>query len=274
VFWQGVKGQPELDKWYEGTIVSISTLANGQLRHAVKYDGWGDLEHVHDLVNGGKPWMRLDEDGWTFATVGGVTTASTAIESTSLLIPVGGDEFREPLPAPTVPPSTPTTEQWVTVGQKRKPAVKAADAPEQLTRRSTRVTFAPSALPAKTQARTTRHSGGAVSVAELTSSALGRTQATPGMAQIIVEHLMGDEAPAFIKGDTVETAYANRDCLALKVGPSGGGDFRLQLSLSPGRYRLDGKIAYQRGALHLSEPDRRGKIGGVFERQPPDHVGY
>ena len=205
VFWQGIKGQPELDKWYEGTIVSISTLANGQLRHVVKYDGWGDIEHVHDLVNGGKPWMRLGEDGWTFATVGGVTTASTAIESTSLLIPVGGDEFSEPLPAPTVPPSTPTTEQWVTVGRKHKSAVKAADAPEQLTRRSTRVTFAPSAPPAKTQARTTRHSGGAVSVAELTSSALERTQATPGMAQIIVEHLMGDEAPAFIKGDTVET---------------------------------------------------------------------
>jgi hypothetical protein len=31
VFWQGVKGQPELDKWYEGTIVSISKLPNGQL---------------------------------------------------------------------------------------------------------------------------------------------------------------------------------------------------------------------------------------------------
>jgi hypothetical protein len=123
VFWQGVKGQPELDKWYEGTIVSISTLANGQLRHAVKYDGWGDLEHVHDLVNGGKPWMRLGEDGWTFATVGGVTTASTAIESTSLLTQVGGDEFSEPLPAPTVPPSTPITEQWATVGQKRKPVL-------------------------------------------------------------------------------------------------------------------------------------------------------
>ena len=26
-----------LDKWYEGTIMSISTLANGQLRHTVKY---------------------------------------------------------------------------------------------------------------------------------------------------------------------------------------------------------------------------------------------
>ncbi|KOO30922.1 hypothetical protein Ctob_016205 [Chrysochromulina tobinii] len=193
VFWQGVKGQPELDKWYEGTIVSISTLANGQLRHTVKYDGWGDIEHVHDLVNGGKPWLRLG------------ASSATAIESTSLLIPVGGDEFSEDLPAPIVPPSTPIAEQWATVGQKRKPAVKAANAPEPLTRRSTRVTFAPSAPPAKTQARTTRHSGGAVSVAELTSSALERTQATPSMAQIIVEHLMGDEAPAFIKGDTVET---------------------------------------------------------------------
>jgi hypothetical protein len=40
---------------------------------------------------------------------------------------------------------------------------------------------------------------------ELTSSALERTQATPDMAQIIVEHLMGDEAPDFVKGDTVET---------------------------------------------------------------------
>ena len=58
VYWQGVKGQPELDKWYEGAIVSITTLANGQMRHIVKYDGWPD-EHVHDLVNGGKQWMRL-----------------------------------------------------------------------------------------------------------------------------------------------------------------------------------------------------------------------
>jgi hypothetical protein len=28
VFWQGVKNQPELDKWYEGTIVSITTLVS------------------------------------------------------------------------------------------------------------------------------------------------------------------------------------------------------------------------------------------------------
>ena len=41
VFWQGVKGQPELDKWYEGIVVSITALANGQLRHVIKYDGWG-----------------------------------------------------------------------------------------------------------------------------------------------------------------------------------------------------------------------------------------
>jgi hypothetical protein len=191
VFWQGVKGQPELDKWYEGTIMSISTLANSQLRHTVKYDGWGDIEHVHDLVNGGKPWLRLG------------APPTTAIESTSLLIPVGGDELSEPVPAPIVPPSTQIAEQWETVGQKRKPALKAADA--QPTRHSTRVTFAPSAPPAKTQARTTRHSGSTVSVAELTSSALERTQATPGMAQIIVEHLMGDDAPDFVKGDTVET---------------------------------------------------------------------
>jgi len=92
-----------------------------------------------------------------------------------------------------------------TVGRKRKQALKAADAPAQPTRHSTRVTIAPSALPAKTQARTTRHSGSTVSVAELTSSALERTQATPGMAQIIVEHLMGEDAPDFVKGDTVET---------------------------------------------------------------------
>ena len=193
VFWQGVKGQPELDKWYEGTIVSISTLANGQLRHTVKYDGWGDIEHVHDLVNGGKPWLRLS------------ASPTTAIESTSRVIPVGGDELSAPVPAPIVPPSTPIAEQWETVGQKRKPAVKAADAPARLTRHSTRVTFAPSAPPAKTQARTTRHSGSTVSVAELTSSALERTQATPGMAQIIVEHLLGDDAPASLKGDTIES---------------------------------------------------------------------
>jgi hypothetical protein len=87
----------------------------------------------------------------------------------------------------------------------RKPAMKAADAPAQPTRRSTRVTLDQSVPPAKTQARTTRHSGSAVSVAELTCSALERTQATPGMAQIIVEHLLGDDAPASLKGDTIES---------------------------------------------------------------------
>ena len=193
VFWQGVKGQPELDKWYEGTIVSISTLANGQLRHVVKYDGWGDIEHVHDLVNGGKPWLRLG------------ASPTPAIEPISLLIPVGGDEFSEPVPAPIVPPSTPISDQWATVGRQGKTIKPAADAPARLTRHSMRATFPPPAPPAKTQARKTRHSGGAVSVAELTSSALERTQATPDMAQIIVEHLMGDEAPEFVKGDTVET---------------------------------------------------------------------
>lgn len=40
--------------------------------------------------------------------------------------------------------------------------------------------------------------------------------------------------PSSDKGDTVEAAYAGRDCLVLKAGPNGGGDFRLQLSVSPG----------------------------------------
>jgi hypothetical protein len=65
---------------------------------------------------------------------------------------------------------------------------------------------------------------------------------TPGGKAALGKYAWG---PSTDKGDTVETAYANRDCLALKVGPSGGGDFRLQLSLSPGRYRLDGKIQYK-----------------------------
>jgi hypothetical protein len=170
-----------------------------QLRHFVKYDGWGDIEHVHDLVNGGKPWLRLG------------ASPTKAIEPTSLLSPMNGDEFSELLPAPIVPPSAPIAapapidDQWATVGKKGKtlkPADQTADVPARLTRHSMP---APSAPPAKTQARTTRHSVGDVSVAELTRSALERTQATPGMAQIIVEHLMGDAAPAFVKGDTVET---------------------------------------------------------------------
>ena len=54
--------------------------------------------------------------------------------------------------------------------------------------------------------RTTRHSiqKGDVSVAELAEQALERGEATPRMAQIIVEHLLGDDAPASLKGDTVE----------------------------------------------------------------------
>ena len=47
------------------------------------------------------------------------------------------------------------------------------------------------------------------------------------------------------KGDTTETDYEGRACFALKVGPQGGGDFRLQLSVSPGRYRLEGRIRYK-----------------------------
>ena len=55
--------------------------------------------------------------------------------------------------------------------------------------------------------RTTRHSikRREVSVAEVAEAALERGHATPNMAQIIVEHLMGDGAPASIQGDTVES---------------------------------------------------------------------
>ena len=44
-----------------------------------------------------------------------------------------------------------------------------------------------------------------VSVAELAETALERGEATPSMAQIIVEHLMGDSAPDFLQGDTVDS---------------------------------------------------------------------
>ena len=63
-------------------------------------------------------------------------------------------------------------------------------------------------------------------------------------------------SPSSDKGDTVEGAYANRDCLILKVGPNGGGDFRLQLAVSPGRYRLEGKIQYK--GVKAGEGDAKG----------------
>ena len=237
VFWQGVKNQPELDKWYEGTIVTITTLANGQLRHVVKYDGWPD-EHVHDLVNGGKQWMRL-----------------VAILPPTVPSPVG----------PAAVPA-PDADQWTTIGKAGraiKPAVHAAEAPTRTTRHSQPAqSTAPIQVDAvashvkpaepspaglasakaaqkgfdkanelpqahvasrlmqfghldpktggsvpKPPARATRHSPqrGEVSVAELAEAALERGEATPSMAQIVVEHLMGDGAPAFLKGDTVES---------------------------------------------------------------------
>ena len=227
VFWQGVKNHPELDKWYEGTIVSITKLADGQLRHVVKYDGWPD-EHVHDLVNGGKPWMRLG------------ASPTTAIEPVSLLTPVGGDEFSEPVgaspsqlpekgsanvavplpgvsvplpPAPIAAPA-PSADAWTTIGKAGKaikPAVKTADTPARKTRHSPNAPplakpVAAPVPPATPPVRTTRHSiqKGDVSVAELAEQALERGEATPRMAQIIVEHLLGDDAPASLKGDTVE----------------------------------------------------------------------
>ena len=265
VFWQGVKGHPELDKWYVGTVVSITPLANGQLRHVVRYDGWPD-EHVHDLVNGGKPWLQLG------------APPQASVDPASPFSPTGGTEVSEPLPASFQPPPAqiaapaPMDDQWTTVGKAGKavkPAVKAADAPTRLTRHSPPAPpLAPAqpsatashALPTKQPpstdealasakaaqkayekakelkpahvasrlmqfgrqdpktgstesksatkpARTTRHSiqQRDVSVAELTRTALERTQATPSMAQVIVEHLLGDDAPAFVKGDSVQT---------------------------------------------------------------------
>ena len=47
------------------------------------------------------------------------------------------------------------------------------------------------------------------------------------------------------KGDAKEMAFGGKDCLYLKIGPEKGGDWRLPLSLSPGRYRLEGKLQWK-----------------------------
>lgn len=47
------------------------------------------------------------------------------------------------------------------------------------------------------------------------------------------------------KGDAKELGYQGKDCLYARVGTDGGADNRLQLSLPPGRYRLEGKIQYK-----------------------------
>ena len=44
------------------------------------------------------------------------------------------------------------------------------------------------------------------------------------------------------KGDTEEQAYEGRQCFHLKIGTEKGGDYRLQLSVGPGRYRLTGMV--------------------------------
>jgi len=47
------------------------------------------------------------------------------------------------------------------------------------------------------------------------------------------------------KGDAKEVNLGGKDCLYLKIGPDKGGDWRLPLSLSPGRYRLEGKLQWK-----------------------------
>ncbi|NBX35438.1 hypothetical protein EBR16_08805, partial [bacterium] len=82
-------------------------------------------------------------------------------------------------------------------------------------------------------------------------------------------------SPSSDKGDTVEAAYANRECLALKVGPNGGGDFRLQLAVSTGRYRLEGKIQYK--GVKAGEGDAKGlrlrTSGSAADPKNPAAVG-
>ncbi len=47
------------------------------------------------------------------------------------------------------------------------------------------------------------------------------------------------------KGSAKEVAYAGKDCLYLKLGVEKGADWRLPLSLSPGRYRLEAKLQWK-----------------------------
>jgi hypothetical protein len=44
------------------------------------------------------------------------------------------------------------------------------------------------------------------------------------------------------KGDTEEKDYEGRPCMQLKVGPGKGGEFRLDLTTGPGRYRLSALV--------------------------------
>jgi len=77
------------------------------------------------------------------------------------------------------------------------------------------------------------------------------------------------------KGDTGEGGYAGKECLGFKVGPQGGGDFRLQLSLSPGRYRLEGKFQYK--GVKAGEGEAKGvrlRISGApIDPKNPPQVG-
>jgi len=77
------------------------------------------------------------------------------------------------------------------------------------------------------------------------------------------------------KGDTGEGAYAGKDCLGFKVGPQGGGDFRLQLSLSPGRYRFEGKFQFK--GVKAGEGEAKGvrlRISGApLDPKNPPAVG-
>jgi hypothetical protein len=47
------------------------------------------------------------------------------------------------------------------------------------------------------------------------------------------------------KGEAKEVNLGGKDCLYVKVGAEKGADWRLPLSLSPGRYRLEGKLQWK-----------------------------
>eukprot|EP00900_Chrysochromulina_parva_P019050 jgi/Chrpa1/27146/Chrysochromulina_OHIO_Genome00026624-RA len=173
VYWKGDKDSKELDGWYKGKVTSIQTLSDGQLRHTITYEGWPGEYPGHDLVNG-KEWHRLD-----IAT--NSVSSTSAAKKTAL-----GDVTNKNEHTKDQPKAPPVTDKdgWTEV-PKRKSALKAEAPPT----------------------RTTRHSK-PTTVAEVALAALEFVTVDSEMTQLIIEVLMGDNAPSMQTGDAPETILA------------------------------------------------------------------
>ena len=77
------------------------------------------------------------------------------------------------------------------------------------------------------------------------------------------------------KGEAKEVNLGGKDCLYVKVGAEKGADWRLPLSLSPGRYRFEGKLQWKGVKAGAGDNAKGGRLrvsgvgGGDNAKNPP-----